>query len=78
MTDQEIEAAVAELRASLDEYLRSDDFEMRAARAWMQIENGGLRTTAEMAEALGLPEQFLTVALAKQGKQFIADHGGLN
>jgi hypothetical protein len=77
MTDQEIEAAAAEVRRQLDEYMASADFEARANAACAAIQAGGLRTNAELADALGLPERFLSIAMEKQNKRFIADRGGL-
>jgi hypothetical protein len=76
--DEGIAAAIAELRGWLDAYMLSPDFEARAILAADEIEKGGLRTARELADALGLPEQFLAIALEKHAAKFIADHGGLN
>jgi hypothetical protein len=72
--EREIEAA-AQIRQLLDTYLNSAEFEQRANAACAEIEKGGLRTTAELAEALGLPERFLEIALAKQAAKFAPNNG---
>jgi hypothetical protein len=77
LTEQELNQVAAEVRRQLDEYLLSAVFEGRAHAACAEIQAGGLRTTAELADALGLPEPFLAFALEKQAAKFVADHGGL-
>jgi hypothetical protein len=39
---------------------------------------GGLRTAAELADALGLPEEFVALGLEKTTKEYSAKNGGLN
>jgi O6-methylguanine-DNA--protein-cysteine methyltransferase len=77
MTEQQIDAAAAQVRQALDAYMASADFEARADAACAAIQAGGLRTNEELAEALGLPERFLAVALQKQKSKFFAERGGL-
>jgi hypothetical protein len=78
LTEAEIDSRAREIRECLRLYMLTADFEVRALCACEEIQQGGLRTAAELAEALGLPEPFLAVALEQHAKKFIADHGGLN
>jgi hypothetical protein len=75
--EQKLNRVVAEVRRQFDAYMASADFEVRANAACAAIQAGGLRTDAELAEALGLPERFLALAIEKQAAKFNAGHGGL-
>jgi hypothetical protein len=78
MTPKQKDAIVAEVRRQLLEYLDTDEFAVRAARACIEIERGGLKTDVALADALGVPVQALTVALERQKQKLIAENGGLN
>lgn len=78
LTEAELNDRAREIRECLRLYMLTPDFEVRAMCACEEIQQGGLRTAAELAEALGLPEPFLAVALEQHAKQFLANHGGLN
>lgn len=77
LTEQELNQVADEVRRQLADYMASADFEVRAHAACAEIQGGGLRTAAELADALGLPEPFLEFALEHQAAKFSADHGGL-
>lgn len=77
MTDAEKDAVVAEINRQLDDYMASNEFHDRCLKANEEIERGTLRTDASLAEALGLPERFVTLAFAKQAQNFYAENGGL-
>jgi O6-methylguanine-DNA--protein-cysteine methyltransferase len=78
LTEAEKNKRAREIRECLRLYMLTPDFEVRAILACDEIQKGALRTAAELADALGLPEPFLAAALEQHAKQFLADHGGLN
>jgi hypothetical protein len=77
MTEEEIDEAAARVRKVLENLMASAEFEVRADLACAEIQAGGLRTTSELAAALGLPEQFLAVALQKYGEKIFPHNGGM-
>ena len=77
MTPEQKDAVVVEVRRQLLEYLETEEFEQRATRACIAFEHGGLRTDIELADALGIPVQALSVAIECHRQKFFAMNGGL-
>jgi hypothetical protein len=77
-TDEQLDEAGADLRAHLDAYFLTPEFEARSIAAVAQIEAGGLKDAESFAAALGLPVEFLEFALRKHVAAYVARNGGLN
>ena len=78
LTDGQLDEAAANLRAWLDGYMRTPAFELRTIAACAEIEKGGLTDAPSLAHALGLPVEFLAIALEKEAAKYIARMGGIN
>jgi hypothetical protein len=78
LTDEERADRANSLRSCLDAYMRTPAFELRTIVACDEIQKGGLTDAESLAHALGLPVEFLAIALEKEAAKYIARMGGIN
>jgi hypothetical protein len=78
LTESQLDDAAADLRAWLAAYMLTPAFEIRAIAACAEVEAGGLTDAESLAHALGLPVEFLGIALEKHVAKYVAEMGGIN
>ncbi|RXH41070.1 hypothetical protein [Bradyrhizobium zhanjiangense] len=76
LSDQEKDEIAAEVRRQVIAFMTTPEFEQRAKAACAAIDRGELRTDAEIADALGLPENFVSFALGLAAREITAPNTG--